>query len=289
MMQQLNFREWTIAYRRMGQGEPVVFLHNGGTSHHIWLQVMEQLQGEYDCIAVDLLGYGASSKPADAYTMDIYVDMVRTLLDTLELDRVSIVGNCMGSAIALHAARALPERFRAMVLVNPLTEATFSAGWLAGALKARKAAPGLVGGLYRGLSQFQLPRWTASSTLRFQIGRRGAEQGVHKDPTLQAQHASDGQLRSMLAVLADIDAYAEIDAPNFAEKLPPIATIWGEDNRILSAKVGKNLHQHLRPEASHALKGCGHLVMMEAPEEVADAIREHFRSTSTTQEAVHAL
>lgn len=289
MMQQLPFREWSIAYRRMGRGEPVLFLHNGGTSHHIWLQVMELLQDEYDVIAVDLLGYGASSKPSDAYTMDVYVEMVGTILDTLSLERVSIVGNCMGSAIALHAARTFPERIRALVIVNPLTEATFSGGWLAAVLKARQAMPRMIGGLYRGVGKLQLPRWTASSTLRFQIGRRGKTSGIHKDPMLQAQHANQGQLRSMLAVLADIEAYAAIDAPDFSASLPPIATIWGEDNRILSAKVGKTLHAHLRPDTSHAIDGCGHLVMMEAPEEVAAAIRDHLQTTLGSGEAAHAL
>lgn len=288
-MQHLPFRDWTIAYRRMGIGPSVLFLHNGGTSHRIWLDVMETLADRFDVIAIDLLGYGESSKPGESYTMDVYVDLVRTVLDTLDIRDVALVGNCMGSAISLHFARQYPDRVRQLVLINPLTEATFSGGWLAGVLKARQLAPSLVGGVYRAISGIRLPRWTAGSTLEFQVGRRGRKRGVHKDASLQQLHTSDGQLRSLLAVLADIDAYAALDQPGFSTGLPPIYSIWGESNRILSAKVGQRLNGTLQPRSAHSLPDCGHLVMMEAPQEVAALIASFLTGASENKQAEHAV
>lgn len=288
-LQHLSFREWSIAYRRTGSGPPILFLHNGGTSHRIWLDVMEQLRLRFDVIAIDLLGYGDSSKPGEGYTMELYVDLVRHVLDTLGVEQVALVGNCMGSAISLHFARAYPERVRSLVLVNPLTEATFSGGMLAGVLKARQLAPRLVGGAYRAIGKLRLPRWSAGRTLSFQIGRRGRERDLQNDDALASLHASDGQLRSMLAVLADIEAYALLDQPGFADDVAPLYVIWGESNRILSAKVGERLNATLRPRDAHFLPDCGHLVMLEAPEEVAALIADFVTQPAEKGEERHAV
>lgn len=278
MLPTIPFRTWNIAYERRGSGSPLLFLHNGGTSHRIWRDVMNNLQSDYDVIAIDLLGYGESSKPGHSYTMDVYVDLVVTVLDTFQIDRVTLVGNCMGSAISLHMAHQHPERIRGLILINPLTEATFNHGWLAPVLKARQASPNLVGRAYKTISNVKLPQWTAPGSLAFQIGKAGRQRGIHKDGELQQLHASKGQLRSMLDVLADIDAYAEIDAPGFVTPdFPPIYTIWGEDNRVLSAKAGARLNKTLEPHASCTIPECGHLVMMESPDKVANHMRQYLQ------------
>lgn len=251
---------------------------------------MDRLEDDYDVVAIDLLGYGDSSKPGHSYTMDVYIDLVLTVLNTLQIDRVFLVGNCMGSAISLHVARLHPERIRGLILINPLTEATFQHGWLAPVLKARQTAPHVVGGAYNVLSKIRLPSWTAPGSLAFQVGKKGRERGIHKDEELQRLHASRGQLRSMLDVLADIDAYAAVDRPGFVDNnFPPIYTIWGQDNRVLSAKAGSRLNENLSPKASHAIPQCGHLVMMESPDEVTALIREHLQHIQNDTGSAHAV
>lgn len=272
--------DWSIAYERQGSGPPILFFHNGGTSHAIWLDVMARLAPRFDVVAVDLLGYGASSKPGGGYTMINYVALVEALYAELKIERATLVGNCMGSAISMSFARLHPDRVSGLVLINPLTQATFSAGWLAAALKLRQASPRAVGGLYKRLGALKLPGWTAAMSLAFQLGSVGKDREVQNNPSLRACHSSEGQLRSMLEVLADIDAYAELDRfvppPGFPERM----TIWGAENRVLSARAGEKLNQTLRPTRQQRLAGCGHLLMLERPEEVADSIDGFAKSLS---------
>ena len=276
MIQFLPFRDWTIAYERMGKGPSLLFLHNGGTSHHIWLPAMERLQDSFDVTAIDLLGYGDSSKPGDHYDMDTYVDMVIAVLDKLNIEKVTLVGNCMGAAISAHLIQRVPERILGAVLVNPLTEATFSAGWLGLVLKARQLAPGIVGPIYKQLGRIRLPKWTAPMTLAFQMGARGRGAGLQKHAELGRHHASAGQLHSMLSVLADIDNYAAVDHIQRTAKSSavPVATFWGGSNLVLSAKKGEQLNAQLQSVQCGVLPDCGHLVMLEAPDEIADFIRK---------------
>lgn len=275
-MQFIPFRDGRIAYERMGQGPTLLFLHNGGTSHHIWQGVMERLSDSFDVVGIDLLGYGESSKPGTGYDMATYVASVKQVLDALKVDQVCLVGNCMGSAISLHFTAAYPARVQGLVLVNPLTEQTFKGGWLSWVLKLRQASPHAVGWLYDKLGALRLPRVLAAPSLAFQLGPRGVKQGLHHDRELSQHFASQGQLHSLLSVLADIRAYAEVDQFKVTEHqgFPPIATVWGRKNRVLSAKAGAELDQCLRPVQTSALPDCGHLAMMEAPDEVAAFIRD---------------
>lgn len=274
-MQKIPFRNWSISYRRMGSGPALLFLHNGGTSHRIWAPVMERLAPRHDVIAVDLLGYGASSKPGHDYTMSVYVDLVQCVLDTLRLPQVTLVGNCMGSAIALHFAHRHPERVAALVLLNPLTRDTISRAKLAPVLSLQRHGPRIARTLFGQAARLRLPRWTAGTALAMQFGPLGRRAGLTKDTALRALHSSEGQLRSMLAVLDDIEAYEAIDRGALTEPMPPICTIWGQRNQILSAAAGRELNTKLRPRAEHMLPDCGHLAMMEMPDEVA-AIVERF-------------
>src|SRR5690554_6066886 len=65
-----------IAYVDEGEGMPLFFLHNGGTSHAIWTPVMKELAPRYRVVAIDLLGYKTSDRPGNGYTMERYVDIV---------------------------------------------------------------------------------------------------------------------------------------------------------------------------------------------------------------------
>jgi pimeloyl-ACP methyl ester carboxylesterase len=282
-METFDFRGWPIAYARSGAGDPVVFLHNGGTSHAIWDEVAPRIARHHEVFALDLLGYGASAKPGTGYTLDNYVAMLGELVDRHGLSPVSLVGNCMGSATALEFARRRPRAVRALVLINPLTEATLKAGELGTMLRFRRRAPKLSSSLYGMFGRVTLPRWTARNALRLQVGAAGRARGVDRNPALCACHASKGQSESLLAVLDDMDSYAALDRFEPDAAFPPICTVWGLQNRILRPGVGRALNQNLRPVREEWLKDCGHLPMLERPEEVATVIESFLAEVPQVQ------
>src|SRR5271156_6186775 len=97
-MSTFTFRGHQVFYRREGAGAPMVFLHNGGTSHRTWEPLIERYAADHDVIAPDMLGFGRSEHPKIEYSLDLYVDMLGALLDELGLGNVTLVGNCMGAA-----------------------------------------------------------------------------------------------------------------------------------------------------------------------------------------------
>lgn len=269
----------TVAYEQSGNGPGVLFLHNGGTSHTIWRNQTAALSDRYRTVAVDLPGFGASPRPAAGIDLDGYVEVVSALVRDVMTAPIVIVGNCMGSNIATAVAARERDAVAGLVLVNPLTEATFAAGGI-GVLHTMKRWAPWPASVVRGVARKVVPpRIVAEMTLRMQLGADGVEQGLHHDADLIACNRRRDQLPALVDVLDDMDAYAALDHKAAADLGVPVCTIYGARNRILSTRVGRDLGRRLGSASEEVLGGCGHLPMLEQPalvtREIEQFLAEH--------------
>jgi pimeloyl-ACP methyl ester carboxylesterase len=99
---------------------PVLLLHGGGydSASLSYKQSIEPISQYYRVIAPDWPGYGDSDKPKVKYTTEYYVDFLGHLMDTLGLEKVSLVGISMGGAISLGFSLRWPQRVEKLVLVD---------------------------------------------------------------------------------------------------------------------------------------------------------------------------
>ncbi len=280
----------TIALHDVGpsgstQAPAVVFVHNGGTSSTIWRHQVADLSADHRVIALDLPGFGESPLPSPAVDLQEMVDLVAALIAEKDLAPALMVGNCMGSNIALRLAGQDPGLVRGILVVNPLTAASFSGGHIGFLHTMSRRFAGPTKALRSVARHIRVPRPVAGMTLRFQLGREGVAQGLHKDADLLACQTRSDQLPALIDVLDDMSAYGGVDALGAP---PPVPTwvVWGDQNRVLSRERVSGLAERLGAERVEVLDHCGHLAMLERPEQVTAMIRELDRRSAVQPSAV---
>jgi len=109
-------------YHDEGKGSPIVLLHGSGPGVSAWANwrlTIPELAKKYRVLAPDVLGFGFTERPKDnRYDMDKWVKHAVGFLDALSLDKVGLVGNSFGSALALQLATRIPQRISRLVLMG---------------------------------------------------------------------------------------------------------------------------------------------------------------------------
>lgn len=92
----LSLSTYTAAYTDQGQGPPLIFLHGFLGSSDCWQCIIPELQTAYRCLALDLLGFGDSSKPRLRYNIWHQVEFLQQFIQTLDLQNFHLVGHSYG-------------------------------------------------------------------------------------------------------------------------------------------------------------------------------------------------
>lgn len=290
-MKKLAYEGIEIAYTADGAGPDLLFVHNGGTSSTIWRHQVASLSTRYRVTTVDLPGFGCAARQSRPADWQSQVALLGRVLDAVGATEVLAVGNCMGSNLVVGLAGMRPELVRALVLVNPLTEATFSAGWL-GTLHTVDRFARWPSRATRGvMRRFVPPRMAATTALRLQLGDKGIAKELHHDADLLAANQRKDQFPALIDVLDDMTAYGRLDR-EIGHPLPPVCTIWGAQNKMLSPRAGEALNRSLGVERAEVLAGCGHLPMLEDPDAVTavidDFARRHLLGRARAEESSSA-
>jgi len=117
-----------------GNRATLVLIHGLGSYMPVWTHNLDELAADSRVIAIDLPGYGKSSKANYEYSMAFYARVVDRLIDALHLQHVVLVGHSMGGQIAMTHALRYPGRAEGLVLIAPAGFETFGpgeGGWLA--------------------------------------------------------------------------------------------------------------------------------------------------------------
>lgn len=108
----------TLAHSLHGrEGAPVLVLANSlGTTQELWSRQLPELAERFRVLTYDHPGHGASSLPGMPCTVDALAQDLRSLLDELGLERVSLCGVSLGGMVGMALALAAPDRVERLVL-----------------------------------------------------------------------------------------------------------------------------------------------------------------------------
>jgi pimeloyl-ACP methyl ester carboxylesterase len=273
---------FALAYDRGGAGDPVVLLHGWPGDRTDFEALAPLLSDRAELVVPDLRGFGASDKhpaaAAEAYSAAAQARSVLGLLDELGLAAAVLAGYDIGSRIAQAAARAAPERVRALVISPPLP----GAGERVLTAEAQREfwyQPfhnlGLVEELLDGrpgaVRAYLRHFWSHWSGPSF-------EPGPERLDHLAEVYSPPG---AMTASVAWYRAGSGMVAMSLAERAPaatdriavPTIILWPEHDPLFPPAWSDRLDAFFAAVEVEHLDGAGHFTPVEAPEAFAAAIR----------------
>ncbi len=104
-----------VYYYKVGQGPPLIFLHNISESSYIWRKVIDKFAEDYTCHVIDLPGHDHSDTPSRKYFMGDFAKAIIDVMDSAGIEDTDIVGSHGGCVVAMDMAIAFPKRVKKMV------------------------------------------------------------------------------------------------------------------------------------------------------------------------------
>jgi len=261
-----------------GQGpEHVILIHGLGSSKSSFYETVAALTPEYTVHAVDLPGFGSSSKPvAASYDANFFARHVLRFMDTLAIDRAHLVGNSMGGRVSLEVGLQAPGRVRTLSLLAPAMAFRRGREWVP---LIRLLRPELAA----------LPHMLRSNQVRSRFWSM-VSRPERLNPTV-GDIAADEFLRTYRSRAARVAFYAAarqiyLEAPDgpkgFWTRLPrlepPALFIWGSDDPLVPSRFSRHVATALPDAPQVVLSDCGHVPQVELPERTHTLIREFVAS-----------
>jgi pimeloyl-ACP methyl ester carboxylesterase len=108
-----------IAYVEQGLGPVALFLHGVPVNGYHWRHVIERVKHRRRCIAIDLMGLGFTEiAPTQDVSFTAQAQMLAEVLDALGIDKIDLIANDSGGAIAQIFAAHHSHRLTSLVLTN---------------------------------------------------------------------------------------------------------------------------------------------------------------------------
>lgn len=249
-----------LDYERGGSGPPLLLIMGlSGTLLHWSEPFLQALRNDFDVIAFDNRGVGASSRVEAPFSIaDMAVDTAG-LMAALDLESAHVMGISMGGMIAQELALANPERIRTL---------TLGCTYCGGPGNALPAQPELGAAVMSGDRERALrAAWGANISARFA-----------QNTEAYAAFRAIGQERpvAVAVMMEQLSAITRHDTSTRLQTLEmPTLVIHGTEDRIIPVENGRVVAGLIPGSRLEILEDIGHLFFWELPERSAELVREH--------------
>lgn len=251
-MNKIKINGIELAYTRQGKGTPLILLHGYPLDHHIWDFVLPLMENTFDLIILDLRGFGESTTSATPYTMDDLASDIAGLLDHLGIQKTAIAGHSMGGYVALAFIHLYPSRVSGLGMVSS---------------QALADTPERREGRYRSAEE---------------VSEKGIQDVVDimtpkftPDEQVQLFAREIMKKQQPAAYIGALKAMAERrDATSLIATFKfPVVIIHGHSDDLIPIERAREVKNTLPHAHLVEIEGAGHLPMLEAKEQTAEALK----------------
>lgn len=119
MKQFLKLEKYTAAYTIEGKGFPLILLHGFFGDSETLSLLSKQLSFHFQCISLEMLGFGDSSKPNIEYNIDKQVSFIQDFVEHLGLEKFNLLGYSYGAWAGSAYAVKYQSRINQLALIAP--------------------------------------------------------------------------------------------------------------------------------------------------------------------------
>lgn len=246
--------------------EPYLLVHGLGDESDTWRGVLPGLAERYRVLALDLPGFGRSSKPRRAYTVTFYQQVLLELLGQLNLGQVRLAGHSLGALLAHSFTLEHPTKVTHLVLLG---------GSLL--MQSQGLSLSLLLSLIPGVGEWSYTRLRRAPQKAYQTlapyyadlaGLPAAERSFLFTRVNQRVW-DDAQRYAYFSIFRNLAGWVSRQQRGLVERLAdwqiPTRLVWGELDHLNSPENGRQLAR-LQPNTTlHLIAGAGHNVQQEAP------------------------
>jgi pimeloyl-ACP methyl ester carboxylesterase len=266
--------------------ETAILIHGLGGNKTSFFETVSALAPDYTVHAIDLPGFGSSSKPIRApFDPAWFARSVVDLCDALEIERAHLVGNSLGGRVAIEVGLTAPDRVSTLSLLAP------SLAWR----RRRRFVP-IVKLLRPELAA--IPHPMSNGLVRRHFWSIFARpERLHPSA---ADLASDQFVRTYRTVAARVAFHSAarniyLEEPfgehGFWTRLgglsPPAMFVWGDQDPLVPLAFCQHVAEALPEARQVVLEKCGHVPQVELPEQ-ANAAVHHFIGEASASAAARA-
>jgi len=261
-----EFESEKVYYVQTGRGPDLVLLHGIGASVFTWRFLIKPLSAHYRVTALDLPGFGRSTKNTQGdYGLDAQRMRINRFLDGLKIRKAYLVGSSMGGAIALWMAHEDPERFPKVVALAAATSPEF---------------------IPKKLSQFVartpfLHKTLTRQTMRLILNNIVAKQELINSESIEAYlEPFLDQGISVRTFIGALQLLGDRRMPQcFRGMKSGVLLLQGERDRMVSMKSLQRLSKIIRTAEVVISATGGHHIMEDEPEWTTTEILRFMRET----------
>ncbi|WP_353652048.1 alpha/beta hydrolase [Bacillus sp. AFS001701] len=250
-----------MAFKDQGKGKPIVLIHGFMGSHAYWEKVIPKLAEDFRVIAIDLPGHGDSTSIKEEHSIEDYADMLKDLLDQLNINQVTLFGHSLGGYITLAFAERYSNYLNGFSLIHstayPDSEEA-KKGRMANAEKVKnEGVKNVVDGLIPKLfSPKNIQKNSSEIDIAKQIGYKTSV---------------DGTVKALISMKNRPDRNHVLNDTNL-----PVLLLAGKDDQIIPPE--KTFSVQKENIKTSTLNNAGHMSMYESPEELVNEMKGYLSS-----------
>jgi abhydrolase domain-containing protein 6 len=251
----VKVQDHEIVYLEGGKGDTILLVHGFTADKDNWTQFAKSLTPEFHVVALDLPGFGESSKIQERpYNIASQILRLDQFVSELKLNKFHIAGNSMGGSISGCYAAHFPDKV--------LTLGLFNTG---GVYSCEKSE--LMKRIEKGENPLLIERPDQyDKMLKFVFVHPPTIPKPVKRYLTQKAIAAKAFNEKVLKDIFQERYLMEGDLPKIKANT---LILWGDTDRLIDVSCVKTLENGLNNSTTVVMKDCGHLPMLERPEETA--------------------